>query len=950
VPSSLPAVIAPYQRGGWAGRLDDLSVAGALSGWACPIPPAAAATPLQVRLVMEDLLQPGLSHTLAVVAAHIHRDDLEREGLAVPCGFLLTGPLEQQLPPRSTGSVLRAFLDTPDGPVELSGSPQRLNRERYRCLERLESQAGGDGGGGLHGLDGPLIHGWGDPLSRLALLIDGRPGLQLLSDGHGRVQGVIPPELCDGRPHHLELRDEQGRHLDERIAFTPFQLTPWPALLEHSRPPFPDHLHPLAVEQYRSLSTWLSWAESEAVPLPADLPRLHRLVVRGYAPGSPVTPLESPLQLPCSESPLVSVVIPAHNHYGVTRRCLLAIAYAPTRVAMEVIVVDDGSSDGSSEGLSRDLRGIRLVRHEQAQGFNQACHSGVALARGTFVVLLNNDTEPCSRWLEELLAPFALWPDTGIVGAQLIDPDGRLQESGGIVWGDGQPWNYGRGGNPYDPRVSYTRQVDYVSAACLAIRLPLWQQLGGFSPEFAPAYFEDTDLAFAVQARNLRVRCAPLARVIHHEGTTCGIDTGNPEGSKRLQLEHAPLFRRKWQHAFQPSGAPSTAEAELQKDRGVVGRVLVIDHAPPRPDRDAGSQAAVTEMGLLQELGWKVTFLPANLAWLADYSESLQRQGFEAIHAPFVLSVEQFLRQRGHEFQLLYLVRYTTVRDHIAAIRQHAPRARLLFCTADLHYLRELRQLRAAALEGEDQARGRAHVATTRREELEAIAMVDLTLSYSSVERRLIEAETLGRAATAACPWVVECLDKPHSLKGREGLAFLGSYTHPPNSDAVACFLADRWLRLRQRQPHLQLHLYGSGLEPELAQAWSQQPGVRVHGWVADTATVYDSHRLLIVPLRAGAGLKGKVVGALARGTPQVLSPIAAEGTELRHGEEVLIADDNDDWLEQIERLLVDDDLWHHISAAALAHARQHYCRRRGLELMGQALQRLGLTLQASRP
>ena len=627
MPSSLPAVIAPYQRGGWAGRLDDLSVAGALSGWACPIPPAAAATPLQVRLVMEDLLQPGLSHTLAVVAAHIHRDDLEREGLTVPCGFLLTGPLEQQLPPRSTGSVLRAFLDTPDGPVELSGSPQRLNRERYRCLKQLQSQAGGDGGGGLHGLDGPLIHGWGDPLSRLSLLIDGRPGLQLLSDGHGRVQGVIPPELCDGRPHHLELRDEQGRHLDERIACTPFQLTPWPALLEHSRPPFPDHLHPLALEQYRSLSTWLRWAESEAVPLPADLPRLHRLVVRGYATGSPVTPLESPLQLPCSENPLVSVVIPAHNHYGVTRRCLLAIAYAPTRVAMEVIVVDDGSSDGSSEGLSRDLRGIRLVRHEQAQGFNQACHSGVALARGTFVVLLNNDTEPCARWLEELLAPFALWPDTGIVGAQLIYPDGRLQESGGIVWGDGQPWNYGRGGNPYDPRVSYTRQVDYVSAACLAIRLPLWQQLGGFSPAFAPAYFEDTDLAFAVQALQLRVRCAPLARVIHHEGTTCGIDTGNPEGSKRLQLEHAPLFRRKWQHAFQPSGAPSTAEAELQKDRGVVGRVLVIDHAPPRPDRDAGSQAAVTEMGLLQELGWKVTFLPANLAWLANYTEALQRRG-----------------------------------------------------------------------------------------------------------------------------------------------------------------------------------------------------------------------------------------------------------------------------------------------------------------------------------
>ena len=171
-------------------------------------------------------------------------------------------------------------------------------------------------------------------------------------------------------------------------------------------------------------------------------------------------------------------------------------------------------------------------------------------------------------------------------------PDGARQGSGGVECGDGQPWNYGSGGNPYDPRVSYTRQVDYVSAACLAIRLPLWQQLGGFSPAFAPAYFEDTDLAFAVQALQLRVRCAPLARVIHHEGTTCGIDTGNPEGSKRLQPEHAPLFRRKWQPAFQPSGAPSTAEAELQQDRGLVGPVLVIDHSPPPPTPDAGPPAA----------------------------------------------------------------------------------------------------------------------------------------------------------------------------------------------------------------------------------------------------------------------------------------------------------------------------------------------------------------------
>ena len=228
--------------------------------------------------------------------------------------------------------------------------------------------------------------------------------------------------------------------------------------------------------------------------------------------------------------------------------------------------------------------------------------------------------------------------------------------------------------------------------------------------------------------------------------------------------------------------------------------------------------------------------------------------------------------------------------------------------------------------------------------------MVDLTLSYSSVERELIAAETLGRAATAACPWVVHSIEGTPSPQGRQGLAFLGSYAHPPNTDAVAFLLEQIWPLLRQHSPQLNLHLYGSGLDAELADIWGRQPGVRVQGWVANTATVYDNHRLMVAPLRAGAGLKGKVVGALARGIPQVLSPLAAEGTNLVHDQEVLIATSVHDWLEQIERLLHDDALWQRISAAGLDHARTHYSQSQGLMQMGQALKRLGLPLQEVSP
>jgi len=81
-----------------------------------------------------------------------------------------------------------------------------------------------------------------------------------------------------------------------------------------------------------------------------------------------------------------------------------------------------------------------------------------------------------------------------------------------------------------------------------------------------------------------------------------------------------------------------------------------------------------------------------------------------------------------------------------------------------------------------------------------------------------------------------------------------------------------------------------------------------------------------------------------------VLSPIAAEGTDLRHGQEVLIAASSDDWVEQIGELLHDDDLWQRISNAALAHAQRHYSRRQGLIQMGQALQQLGLPVREIAP
>src|SRR3546814_15441618 len=93
---------------------------------------------------------------------------------------------------------------------------------------------------------------------------------------------------------------------------------------------------------------------------------------------------------------------------------------------------------------------------------------------------LNNDTVPQPGWLDALLRTFAEHPDAGLVGAQLLYPDGRLQEAGGVVFDDGSGWNYGRHQSPADPRYGYLRAVDYASGAAIALPRAVFEQVGRF--------------------------------------------------------------------------------------------------------------------------------------------------------------------------------------------------------------------------------------------------------------------------------------------------------------------------------------------------------------------------------------------------------------------------------------------------------------------------------------
>jgi GT2 family glycosyltransferase len=633
----------------------------------------------------------------------------------------------------------------------------------------------------------------------------------------------------------------------------------------------------------------------------------------------------APFAVPCASVPKASVVIPVYNQCWHTLTCLRAIAAHPPAAAVEIIVVDDGSSDVTGEWMPQ-IAGLRYRRRAQNGGFIAACNDGAAQARGEFLVFLNNDTVPQPGWLDALLATFEQHKNVGLVGAQLLYPDGRLQEAGGVVFCDGSAWNYGRFESPYDPRYGYVRDVDYCSGAAIAIPHKLFKSLDGFDARYAPAYYEDTDLAFAVRAAGKRVIYQPAACVVHAEGATSGTDTAS--GIKAYQLRNAKIFAEKWKHALTaqlPPGGPP-APAQLHRHQR---QILVIDADLPQPDRDSASLRLFNLLRLLRDEGTHVCFLAQNPAYAAPQVYALQQPGVEVWYAPYCGPMADFLQKNAARFNVVMISRYNVAAPLLPLIRQHAPNAKIVFDTVDLHGLREQR----AAELGNDAVLLRTAQATMKAE-LAVIAAADTTLLVSTCERGWLHEKLPGARA--------EVLSNLHEVHGpglpfaqRHDLVFVGGFRHPPNVDAVLWFAREIFPQVRAALPHVCFHCIGGDVPPEIL-ALSSLDGVNVHGHVPDITPHMDGARIALAPLRYGAGVKGKINLSMAHGQPVVATSCAAEGMHLTDRHDVLVADDAQAFAERVVELYRDEALWNRLSINGLENVRKHFSMDAARDVMRQ--------------
>jgi GT2 family glycosyltransferase len=330
-----------------------------------------------------------------------------------------------------------------------------------------------------------------------------------------------------------------------------------------------------------------------------------------------------------------SIVIPVHNNVAHTLMCLASVLRHAPRRPFEVIVGDDASGDATSALLGSLDGPVVYLRHTENLGYLRNCNASVARARGRHIVLLNNDTLMLPGALDALLDLLEANADIGLAGSKLLFGNGRLQEAGGIVWRDASTSNFGRDDDPELPQYNYRKDVDCCAAALVAVRADVWRELGGFDPRYAPAYFEDTDLAFRIRAAGLRTVYEPRSVVVHYEATTHGRD--DTQGARKHLVDNRKVFYQRWHESLGAQCEPGR-DLFLARDRS-RGRphVLVIAASVPAAQGDAHTlfeRMRAWAKGGVQLALWPGTPSPA--------AAELQQYGIEVLDGGW-----QWLRQNG---------------------------------------------------------------------------------------------------------------------------------------------------------------------------------------------------------------------------------------------------------------------------------------------------------------
>ncbi|NMC63685.1 MAG: glycosyltransferase [SAR324 cluster bacterium] len=626
------------------------------------------------------------------------------------------------------------------------------------------------------------------------------------------------------------------------------------------------------------------------------------------------------IKFPVATTPEVSIIIATFNRAPLSYACLCSLK-AQQNTSFEVIIVDNNSSDSTRELLCR-LEGVYVIQKKENQHFIVASLEGAKKASGKYLLFLNNDCTLFPGALKAALAVFSEIANVACVGAQLIRPDGRLQEAGSKLFEDGSCAAIGNGEDPLKAEYCLRKDVDFVSGAFLMTPRTIWESLGGFDRLFVPAYYEDVDYCLRAKMAGLRIIYEPNVKVLHPEHG-CG-DSQVPaclmERNKKKLLNKFPGY-------FKSNEGKNGLKSEPTEVKNLSKKfILFIDDFVPR--REVGQGGPRSEK-IIQELacrGFEIGIFALN----EEKKEEAEAIGQKLPGLKFCRVIPRgdllnCLLQEQSNYNVIWVSRPHNM-EEISRFRDLYPmlfyNKKVIYDAEAVFAMREVLKLELQkGIKLSDTESGRI-----LSKELSLIRNADLVVSVSKYEAFRFKnfgcdkILVLGHAEENPPEALV-------SFSDRMGILSVGPILddEAPNADAFKWFIGNV-LPLIDKVYGADYHFFThAGLIHSKKLKEKESARIRLPGFVPDISPLYLSSRIFVAATRYSAGIPLKVIEAASHGVPCVVTALLAEQLGWKEGADFLVASNAEDFAFKCAMLYRDEKLWNYISNNALDRVSDEY-------------------------
>ena len=591
---------------------------------------------------------------------------------------------------------------------------------------------------------------------------------------------------------------------------------------------------------------------------------------------------------------IFSIIIPTHKNRMKLFSCIKSIINQRFNYIYEIIVVDDYEQSQFKPYFLGST--IVCIKNKKNLGFIGSCNLGAKKAKGKYLYFLNDDTIIFNAdTINSLIETADQDSKIGIVGSKILLNRSTLQEAGCLTFKSGKCYQFGKHQNQFQDIYNFVNEVDYCSGCSLLIPRNLFKKIL-FDKRYSPAYYEDVDLAFSVRYLGYKVVYQPRSVLLHFEGSSTGINTKNDV--KQYQYRNQEIFRKKWAHQL----TTHQKHNEIVKSKIRKPIVIIIDEQIPDADRDAGSLIPLFFIKYYQKKGCQIILFASNLDTNSKIVKKLQDQGvFVTYGLSSLIKYSSILKD---QIKFIIVLRILLLKRHYKLISKLSDK--IIFHYVDLHHLRLERESKLKLFTDKDE------INKIRTLETDFIKHNYLNITVSSEEQLYLKNNFDLNTKFVPLYYPRKNFKNLNILKkvnknSRLSLAFIGSYNHEPNIDAVNYFVKNVYPLLSKRLKTT-LYLIGPNKERILN---LESKNVFVTGKIENLNSILNKVDIAISPLRYGAGTKGKILTYAMHNLPVICSKISVEGTDFQDSKDCIIVDPEDanKFVDAIEKVFLEKKL-----------------------------------------